>query len=121
MLFLSRYNYAPKVFGGILQYADTAIKTFDAQKKKHEQRNLEAREAQLKARYERYREHEIHRIKSTLSSEELSAMEDAIRAELVAEGTFPAMVNLGMHVKLHADLADRAGIPPYEEWRSQQT
>jgi len=112
-------KYSPKMFGGILQYVDTAIKTLEAQKNKETQRNLEARESQLKNRYELYQKQEIDRFKSTLSSQELTAMENAIRAELIAEGTFPAMVNLGVHVKLNADLAERAGVLPYEEWRQQ--
>ena len=113
-------KYKPDMLIGIRKYADAAIKTFASQKKREAQRNLELREAQLKNLYDRYQQQEIDRFKSTLSPQELATMEDAIRAELIAEGTFPAMVNLGVHVKLNADLADRAGLLPYEEWRKQQ-
>jgi hypothetical protein len=106
---------------GIRQYVDAAIKTLEGQEKREVQRNLEAQEIQFKNRYELYLKQEIERFKSTLSPQDLADMEDAIRAELIAEGTFPAMVNLGVHVKLNADLADRAGILPYDEWRSQQS
>ena len=113
-------KYTPKMLVGIRQYVDAAIKTLEIQKNKEARRNLEARESQLKNRYDRYQQQEIDRFKSTLSPQELADMENTIRAELIAEGTFPAMVNLGVHVKLNADLADRAGVLPYEEWREQQ-
>jgi hypothetical protein len=98
---------------------DEAVKIFAKQKKREARQNLETRETQLKNRFDRYQQQEIERLKSTLSPQELAAMENAIRAELTAEGTFPAMVNLGVHVKLNATLADRAGVLPFEEWRKQ--
>jgi hypothetical protein len=85
------------------------------------QHDVEAREARLKVGYEHYQKQGIERVKSTLSPQELAKMEDAIRDALIAEGTFPMMVNLGVQVKLNADLADRAGVLPYEEWREQQS
>jgi hypothetical protein len=114
-------KYSPQMLVGIWKYVDAAITTFEAREKKQQQRHLQAKEEQLKDRYERYQKQEIDRLKSTLSPQEITAMEDAIRAELVAEGTFPGMINLGVHVKLNADLADRAGVLPFEEWRERQT
>jgi hypothetical protein len=114
-------KYDPKMLVGIQQYVDEAVKMFAKQKKREARQNLETRETQLKNRYDRYQQQEIERLKSTLSPQELAAMENAIRAELTAEGTFPAMVNLGVHVKLNATLADRAGVLPYEEWRAQHS
>jgi hypothetical protein len=113
-------KYTPKMLIGIRQYVDAATKTFETQKRREAQQNLEARESQLRNRYDRYQQQEIDRSKSTLSPQELADLEDRIRAELIAEGTFPEMVNLGVHVKLNAALADRAGILPYEEWHKQQ-
>jgi hypothetical protein len=113
-------KYTPKMLLGIRQYVDAAIKTLEAQERREAQRNLEARESQFKNYYKLYQKREIDHFKATLSPQELAAMEDAIRAELIAEGTFPAMVNLGVHVKLNAALADRAGVLPYDEWRKQQ-
>lgn len=113
-------KYSPQMLVGIRQYVNAATKTFETREKKHEQQSVEAREARHKVRYEQYQKQEIERIKSTLSPQELTKMEDAIRETLIAEGTFPMMVNLGVQVKLNADLADRAGVLPYEEWRLQQ-
>ncbi len=81
-------NYTPKMFGGIVKYADAAIKTLEAREKKQAQRTLQTQEEQIKNRYDRYQTQEIDRLKSALSPHELAAMEDAIRAELVAEGPF---------------------------------
>jgi hypothetical protein len=112
-------KYDPKMLVGIQQYIDDAVKTFTKQKKREAQQNLEARETQLKNRYERYHQQEIDSFKSTLSPQELADLENAIRAELKAEGTLPAMINLGVRVKLNTTLANRAGVLPYEEWRKQ--
>ena len=112
-------KYNPKMLIGIQQYVDGSIQVYARQEKREARQREEARETRLKHRYELYQQQEIDRLKSTLSPQELADMENAIRADLIAEGTIPGMVSLGVRVKLNTTLADRAGVPSYEEWRAQ--
>ena len=113
-------KYSPQLFGGILQYVDAAIETFTTREQKRWQQKLEAEERALEARYKQYREQKIENMRSTIDAKTLRSMEASIKKELVAEGTFPAMVNMGVRMRLDAYLEEQAGVLPYEEWREQQ-
>jgi hypothetical protein len=113
-------KYKPQLFGGILQYVDPAVQSFTAREQKREQQKLESQEHDLQARYEQYREQEIEKVKAMLDGETLQSMEASIREDLTREGTFPAMIGMGVSMRIEAYLEERAGILPYEEWRTQQ-
>ena len=113
-------NYVPKLFGGILQYVPRAIARFDKRSNVQREESQRKQNERLEDAYERYRQDEIQRMKSSLSSDELAAMESSIRAELKAEGTSPALIGMGVRIRLDAQLEERAGIVPYEEWKNQQ-
>jgi hypothetical protein len=74
----------------------------------------------LKTRYERYREQEMEKVRAMFDGETLPSMAAAIREELAAEGTFPAMIGTGIRIRLDALFEERAGILPYDEWQNQK-
>jgi hypothetical protein len=113
-------KYKPQLFGGILQYVDLAIQAFTTREQKREQQKLESQEHDFKARYEQYRVQEIEKVRATFDGETLQSMEASIREDLTREGTFPAMMGMGVSMRIEAELEERAGILPYEEWRAQQ-
>ena len=110
-------KYTPHLFGGILQYVDPAIETFTTQEQKRRQQKLEVEERALEERYKLYREEQIEKAKATFDAKTLRSLETSIKKELVAEGTFPAMINMGVRMRLDAHLEKQAGILPFEEWR----
>jgi hypothetical protein len=113
-------KYSPDMLIGIRKYADAAIKKFDAREKHRQEEKRKAREEELHIQYERYCDHEIERIKSTMSSDELAEMEKTIRIDLQAEGIKQFAHGLETRHRMNKQLAARAGVLPYEEWREQQ-
>jgi hypothetical protein len=114
-------KYSPDMLIGIRKYVDAAIKKFDAREKHRQEEKRKAREEELQIQYERYRDHEIKRIKSSLSSDELAEMESTIRIDLKAEGIKQFAHGLETSRRMDKQLAARAGVLPYEKWRAQQT
>jgi hypothetical protein len=116
-------NFKIETFGGVLQYTSRAIKAYDAaqaNKKSRQQEKDKEREAKLQDRYRRYRNTKIQEIESTLSAPELENLKAAIREKLLAKNPNPTGINLGIQIDLDAELADRAGVLPYKEWREEQ-
>ena len=118
-------KYSPKWLVGIRQYVDAAIETFAARAKQRENmRQQEAtrrQEEQLKAQYEHYRDQEIDRIKSTMAPADLAAMESSIRTDLRAKGSVYHASELMIRIEKDKQLASRAGVLPYDEWRTRQS
>jgi type I site-specific restriction-modification system R (restriction) subunit len=114
-------NYTPKFFGGILQYVNHAIESFNRRERQRQYDDARKLEERFQHAYESYKQREIARVKSTISPEEFAEIETAIRAELEAEGTFPNMIGMGVRIRTDALLEERACILPYEEWRNQQS
>ena len=113
-------KYSPDMLIGIGKYVDAAIKKFDAREKHRQEEKRKAREDELQIQYERYRDHEIKRIKSSLSPDELAEMESTIRIDLQAEGIKQFAHGLETSRRMDKKLAARASVLPYEEWRKQQ-
>jgi hypothetical protein len=113
-------GWKPDVFGGIFQYLPQALGHYDKLEKMRHQNEARRRDEQLKSRYERYRDQKIEELKSTISPEELSAMESSIRADLKTEGTRDFLIEMKMRHRRDQQLEGRAGVLPYEEWRAQQ-
>ena len=113
-------KYSPAMLVGIRQYVDAAIKKWDAREAQRQKEKLKAREAQLKEQYERYRDHEIDRIKFAMPPAELAELESSIRAELKAQGIKQFTFEMEMRTRRDKQLASRAGVLPYEKWREQQ-
>jgi hypothetical protein len=113
-------NYLPKFFGGILQYVPRALARFDQRENARRKEDSQKQHERLQEAYEAYKEGEIERMRSRISPEELSVMESSIRAELEAEGTLPALIGVGVSIRVHAQLEDRASILPFEEWKKQK-
>ena len=113
-------NYSPKFFGGILQYVPRALSRCNTHKNIRQKEDTQKQDERLQHAYEAYRQREIERIKSTISPDAFAEMESSIRAELEAEGTLPAMIGVGVSIRLDAQLEERAGILPYEEWKNEQ-
>lgn len=118
-------NYEPRMLTGIRQYVEPAIKTLAARAKQREtirQQEATARqEAQLTAQYEHYRDQAIDRIKSTIAPADLAAMGSSIRTDLRAKGSVYHASEMMIRIELDKQLASRAGVLPYEEWRAQHT
>jgi hypothetical protein len=117
-------KYSPKMLVGIRQYVDAAIEAVTARANKLEkterQEAARLRDEQLKKQYERYRDQEIDRIKSTIPPEELADLESSIRADLKATRSVYHRSELMISLAIDKQLAARAGVLPYEEWRAQQ-
>jgi hypothetical protein len=113
-------KYSPEMLIGIRKYAEAAIKKFDVREEQRAQEKRKAREAELKDQYERYLDQEIERITSTMSPEELADVESSIRADLAAKGIKQFVLDREIHIKRDNQLAARAGVLPFEEWRKQQ-
>ena len=113
-------KYKPDQLLGIRKYVDAAIQTFDTREKNRQEEKRKAREEELQIQYERYRDHEIQRIKSSLSPDELAKMESTIRVDLKAEGIKQFAHGLETSRRMDKKLAARASVLPYEEWRKQQ-
>jgi hypothetical protein len=112
-------KYKPDQLLGIRKYVDAAIKKFAAREKRRQEEKQKAQEERLQNQYERYRDQEIDRIKSTMSSDELAAMESSIRADLKAKGIKQLTFDMEMRHRRDKQLENRAGVVPYEEWRKQ--
>ena len=54
-----------------------------------------------------------------LSPDELAEMESTIRVDLTAEGIKQFAHGIETSRRMDKQLAARAGVPPYEEWRKQ--
>jgi hypothetical protein len=104
---------------GIQQYAAAAIKKFHAREKHRQEEERQQREAKLQDAYRLFRNTKIQEMESTLSAHELEDLKAAIREKLFANNPNPAGLNLGVQMHLDSELADRAGVPQYEEWRKQ--
>ena len=87
------------------------------EKVRHEEA-IRRQEAQLKAQYEHYRDQEIDRIKSTMAPDDLAAMESSIRTDLRAKGSVYHASEMMIRIERDKQLASRAGVLPYEEWRT---
>jgi hypothetical protein len=112
-------KYSPGMLVGIRKYVDTAIKTFETREKRRQQQESQEREAKLQDRYQHYRNTKIQEIESTLSAHELEDLKAAIRERLLAKNSNPTGINLGIQIELNSELADRANVPPFVEWRKQ--
>jgi hypothetical protein len=55
-----------------------------------------------------------------MSPEELADVESSIRADLAAKGIKQFVLDREIHIKRDNQLAARAGVLPFEEWRKQQ-
>jgi hypothetical protein len=110
-------KYAPDMLIGIGKYVDAAIKKFDVREKHRQEEKRKAREERLKEQYEHYRDQAIDRIKSTMSPDDLAEMESSLRADLQAQGIKQFILEAEIRIKRDRQLAARAGVPPYEEWR----
>jgi hypothetical protein len=113
-------KYSPGMLIGIRKYAEAAIKKFDAREKHRQEEQRKEREAKLEDRYRQYRNTKIQEIEATLSAHELEELKSAIREKLLAKNPNADGIGLGVQMHLDSELAERAGVPPYEEWRSQQ-
>jgi len=113
-------NFVPKFFGGILSYAPRAAARFDQRENARRKEARQKQQERLMQAYEQYKEGEIQRMQASISPTELSDIETSIRAELEAEGTPPAMVGVGIRIRLDALLEERADILPFEEWQNQK-
>jgi hypothetical protein len=113
-------KYSPDMLIGIRKYVDAAIKKFDARAKHRQEEKRKAREEELHIQYERYCDHEIERIKSIMSADELAEMEKTIRVDLQAENIKQFAHGLETRHRMNKQLAARAGVLPYEAWREQQ-
>jgi hypothetical protein len=114
-------KYNPSRLSGIQQYAAAAIKKFHAREKHRQEEERQQREGKLQDAYRLFRNTKIQEMESTLSAHELEDLKAAIREKLLANNPNPAGLNLGVQMHLDSELADRAGVLPYEEWRAQQT
>jgi hypothetical protein len=112
-------KYAPDMLIGIRKYADLAIKKFEAREEHQQAEQRKERETKLKDRYRVYKNAKIQQIESTLSARELDDLKAAIREKLLAKNPNPEGLGLGIQMHLDSELADRAGVPEYEEWRKQ--
>jgi hypothetical protein len=112
-------KYKPGMLIGIRKYVSTAIQKYDAREKHRQEEKRKAREEELKNQYDGYLDHEIERIKSTMTPEKLADMEASIRADLSAKGIKRLIFDAEIRIKLERQLASRAGVLPFEEWRKQ--
>jgi hypothetical protein len=103
-----------------LQYLPRALAHFNNRENARREEKDQKQNERLKRAYEAYRQEAIERIRSSISPEEFSAMESSIRAELAAENTLPAMIGVGVSIRLDAQLEKRASVLPYEEWKNQR-
>lgn len=113
-------KYTPDMLIGIRKYVAAAIKKFDVREEQRAQEKRKAREAELKNQYERYLDQEIECITSTMSPEELVDVESSIRADLAAKGIKQFVLDREIRIKRDNQLAARAGVLPFEEWRAQK-
>ena len=113
-------KYSPDMLVGIRKYVTIAIKKFETREKHRQEEKRKAREQDLKDQYESYRDQEIARIKSTIGSDELAEMETQIHADLQARGIKQFILDAEIRIKRDRELAARAGVLTFEEWRKQQ-
>ena len=112
-------KYSPDMLIGLRKYVDPAIKKFDAREKHRQAEQRQAIEARLEDRYRQYRNTKIQEMESALSARKLEDLKAAIREKLLAKNPNAEGLGLGIQMHLDSELADRAGVPEYEEWRKQ--
>ena len=110
-------NWTPDFFGGILAHKTQALDTYAKLERMRRRQEIEEREKQLQEEFETYVRHEVGQIRATLPPDKFAVIEEAVRAELISEGTFPSMLRLGVQMGIDARLKEQIGVPPFEEWR----
>jgi thymidylate kinase len=112
-------KYTPDMMIGIRKYVDAAIKTFETREKNRQEEKRKERETKLADRYRAYKNAKIQEIESTLAAQEIEDLKAAIRKKLLAKNPNSQGLGLGVQMHLDSEFAERAGVPPYEEWRKQ--
>ena len=112
-------KYKPNMLVGIQQYVAAAIKKFDVREKHRQEEKRKEREGKLEDRYRAYKNAKIKEMEATLSAQELEDLKVGIRQKLLARNPNSDGIGLGVQMHLDSELAERAGVPPYEEWRKQ--
>jgi hypothetical protein len=114
-------RFAIRNFGGVKVYlpswqAEKAARERQAQR--HADAQTQAREAQLQADYQAFRQDAIERLKKTLPTATIARYETEAREELIAEGSHPITIDLMSRVRAESRLADEYGIPSFEDWKT---
>jgi hypothetical protein len=114
--------YQPQVFGGILPYLPRALAAYDAQARQAAQTASQqaAAERRWHERYLAWRQHQCAQLRAALPGAELAALEDAQRAQLIANGTPAVALDLALRVAVDTVLEAQANLPTFEVWRQQQ-
>ena len=113
-------QYHPQVFGGILQYTDRALAAYDARVAQGTHATTQqaaAAERTQREQYALWRQQALAQLRATVPPTELTALEDAQQARLVAEGTPAFALGLAVRVAVDAALEAQAGLPSFADWR----
>ncbi len=116
-------RYDPQVFGGILHYMDRALAAYDARTAQGTHATTQqaaAAERTQREQYALWRQQALAQLRATVPPTELTALEDAQQARLVAEGTPAFALGLAVRVAVDAALEAQAELSGFEAWRHTQ-
>jgi hypothetical protein len=107
----------PQTCGGSLPSLARALAASDAQATQATTHRTATDTRTCQERSLQWRQQERMRVREALPPAEYAAMEDAIRARLVAEGTPVCALGLAVRVAVDEALEARAGLPTFAVWR----
>jgi hypothetical protein len=107
-----------KTFGGIMQYKDEAFHIYEKRKKRDKVQKLKETEDKLLEKYEKFKDAEIVRIRTTIHDDEILQIENAMKVKLQSEGDTPYfMMNKMIQVYTDQILAEKFNILSFEDWK----
>jgi hypothetical protein len=107
----------PQTCGGILPSLARALAAYDAQATQATTHRTATDKRTCQERSLQWRQQELMRVRKALPPAEYAAMEDAIRARLVAEGTPVCALGLAVRMAVDEALEARVGLPAFAVWR----
>jgi hypothetical protein len=116
-------DYTPRVFGGILHYLPHALAAYDARAAQGTHATTcqaTAAERTQREQHRTWEQQQLEQLRAALSPTELTTLEEASRARLVAEGTPEYALRMGVQAAVDQVLAAQAGLPSFEDWRQMQ-
>ena len=119
------HEFTPGVFGALLRYEASALAAYRHQQSQQARRRAEraeARQAYLRAQYEKQRTARIVAYRGTLAPEDLSALKHEMRSRLEPQsaGIPRAALEAWVNVELQERLATLAEVPPFDVWLVQR-
>jgi len=121
----ARTNFKMRHFGAVLSYTDEALAEVTKRKQRRireeHKRRAERLEAE-RARYERWKEAEVERIKASLPSETLVELRRAASEAILtkSQGKIPPGYETLLRIELMRFITAEHAIPSFEEWRAQR-